>query len=546
MYARVEGQEPSRPRVSLLLVFVVLSFIAYSAVLNSYFLSDDFAQIGRVLEGDWSVTWAHATGGFFRPLFILSYVMDAALWRENPLGYHLTNTLLHAINSLLVCHAARKLLSAQELSAKSTQAVSIIASLLFLLHPSHTENVSWISGRADLLATVFCLAALLSFISYVETRRIFHFILSLISFALALLAKESAASLPLILFALCLYFAHGWKGKAAWWRAIKISAPFFAVLFLFILVRRAALGVWLGGYGAAQHLNFSPGWVRDRLLQATLRSLLPALPQTLSTVFLKPLQSPIFIIAALLFTALIALLARRRRRLEAAPTRRAQNRLILFATASFTLSLLPAITLRLSLFDTQGERFLYWPSVFACLVVAHLSFILLRSMKWWLALMLCVLAFYSISLYRTNQTWREAAALSRSIRDELARDASSSKSIIVINAPDNLRGVPVFHNGLEEAVRIFQPRASVEAVRVLSLHDIQSLSDEVELKREGDVYSLRLLNRAAVFARIAERIDCLEIADRSAQSLHFRLSGCADRPALFFYHAGRMYRVMDE
>src|SRR5437868_14630154 len=74
---------------------LLLAFIAYSTVLNSYFLSDDFVQIGKVLEGDWSVTWAHETGGFFRPLFVWSYILDSRLWNQNPLGYHLTNTLLH-------------------------------------------------------------------------------------------------------------------------------------------------------------------------------------------------------------------------------------------------------------------------------------------------------------------------------------------------------------------------------------------------------------------------------------------------------------------
>src|SRR4051812_31489276 len=73
---------------------LLLAFIAYSTVLNAYFLSDDFVQIGKVLEGDWSVTWAHETGGFFRPLFVLSYIVDSRLWNQNPLGYHLTNTLL--------------------------------------------------------------------------------------------------------------------------------------------------------------------------------------------------------------------------------------------------------------------------------------------------------------------------------------------------------------------------------------------------------------------------------------------------------------------
>jgi hypothetical protein len=61
-------------------LFLLAGFIAFSNILNSYFLSDDFAQIGKVLSGDLSVVWGKAHGGFFRPLFILSYLIDTRVW----------------------------------------------------------------------------------------------------------------------------------------------------------------------------------------------------------------------------------------------------------------------------------------------------------------------------------------------------------------------------------------------------------------------------------------------------------------------------------
>ncbi len=51
-------------------IFLLLALLSYSSVLDSFFLSDDFAQIGKVLQGDFSVTWGLGQGGFFRPLFI--------------------------------------------------------------------------------------------------------------------------------------------------------------------------------------------------------------------------------------------------------------------------------------------------------------------------------------------------------------------------------------------------------------------------------------------------------------------------------------------
>jgi protein O-mannosyl-transferase len=543
--SRIKHDERSAP-VRPLLLFVLLAFIAYYSILNSYFLSDDFAQIGKVLEGDWSLAWGREHGGFFRPLFILSYIVDARLWGARPTGYHLTNVLLHGLNSFLVYRLTLSLLRPQKLTDGGGQGIALVAGLLFLLHPSHTEAVSWISGRADLLAALFCLAALLACSHYLEKRRALYLLLSLFSFALALLSKESAASLPLILFALSFYFeAMTRPGKDAFLQALKTCALFFPLLFIFILVRRAALGAWLGGYGAGQHLNFSPGWIRDRFLQASLRALSPAFPAELSNILLKPLKSPVFILLALTCASLFILLLLRRRRLEDRAARNEQNGLVLLLIASFIFSLLPVINLRLSLFDTQGERFLYWPSAFVAILISYLSLILLRGRRWWLVLSFCLIIFYSVSLYRTNRLWREAAEVSRGISQELARGGAGGQSLIVINAPDNLRGVPVFHNGLEESLRVLQPEGRIEKALLLSLHSIQSLNDRVELKREGAVFSLRLTNRAQEFTRVADNPGCLEVTERSSDALRFRLRDCPQGLAFFFFSDGKMYRVLD-
>lgn len=522
-----------------------LSFLAYATVLNSYFLSDDFAQIGRVLEGDWSLAWGREHGGFFRPVFIVSYILDSRVWGENPLGYHLTNTFVHGLNSFFVYKLARRLFARQSFSEDARLTISFVAGILFLLHPSHTEAVSWISGRADLLATLFSFTTLAAYVCFAETRRVLHLALGLLAFTLALLSKEMAASLPLMLLAVCYCRAPEGNAKAALKESLRTTAPFFATLFLFILVRRAVLGAWVGGYGTEQHLNFSPGWLRDRFLQATLRALAPAFSPELSAILLKPLKSRVFILSSLACALLIVLLLRRRRAIYQRSVRREQNSLVLFLVVMFILSLLPVINLRLSLFDTQGERFVYWPSAFTSIMIAYLSFILLRSKKIWLALMLCLSAFYSISLYRTNQTWREAALLSRSIKDEIARSATNEKRLIVLNAPDNLRGVPVFHNGLDEALRLFQKERPIETTRVLALHDLNSIDDEVELKKENDGLSLRLLNGADLFVSVAEDTQCLEILERSRTELRFRPVNCADSFAAFFFSSGEMYRVID-
>src|SRR2546430_13900687 len=63
----------------------------------------------------------------------------------------------------------------------------------------------------------------------------------------------------------------------------------------FIVVRAFFIVSIIGGYGTTQHVNFSPGWIRDRLLEASVRSVLPALPIAWLSFLYKPLQSPIFL-----------------------------------------------------------------------------------------------------------------------------------------------------------------------------------------------------------------------------------------------------------
>src|SRR5437879_9381238 len=85
----------------LLGLFLLAAFIAFSPNINSYFLSDDFVQIGKVLHGDFSVSWGQEHGGFFRPVFIWSYLFDSRIWGAHPFGYHLTNLILQGLIEFL-------------------------------------------------------------------------------------------------------------------------------------------------------------------------------------------------------------------------------------------------------------------------------------------------------------------------------------------------------------------------------------------------------------------------------------------------------------
>lgn len=100
------------------------------------------------LSADWE-----GGAAYYRPLTILSLALDNALHAGNAAGFHLTNLLLHGANALLVFLLARRL--------GATGLPALLSALLFAWFPRLSEAAGWISGRTDLLAALFSLAALL-------------------------------------------------------------------------------------------------------------------------------------------------------------------------------------------------------------------------------------------------------------------------------------------------------------------------------------------------------------------------------------------------
>lgn len=268
---------------------------------------------------------------------------------------------------------------------------------------------------------------------------------------------------------------------------------------------------------------------------------MPTLPLAWSRFLFKPLQSRGFILFSFVCVGFVSALVVLRRRWYGPDERREQNRFLLVLGILFLVALLPAINLRLSLYQTLGERFLYLPSVFSCLLIAYLLAVFLRNRKLWLVAMVCILAFYSERLYQTNRTWREAAQLSRSIKDKLA-ESTTGDHLVILNAPDNLRGVPVFHNGLPEAVQYFQNQRPINQIEIIALQSLQSAADEVEMIGATDSRRLNLLNQDDSFTQV-RGAECVEVIDHTSKSLAFRLAKCAAGTDLFFFSSGKMIRT---
>lgn len=183
-----------------LLVIVAWTILLYGRVLQSPFVYDDLDQIVRNPNlVSWHIVFVRffagtvaftselravaEAGSTYRPFYWLSLALDRHLWGLNPIGFHLTNLLLHALNGVLLFHLLRRLRLAAMAAASAT--------LLWLSLPINSEAIAWISARAYPLCLFFLLLSLLATLRFLEGNRPLALIAALLTAIAALLSHES-------------------------------------------------------------------------------------------------------------------------------------------------------------------------------------------------------------------------------------------------------------------------------------------------------------------------------------------------------------------
>ena len=192
----------------LLLAFipVAVAAAAYHGALDADLVFDDHLfleqrcwqihQPGELLQVPWRKDCS------YRTIRYLSYALDHLLWGQRWAGFHLTNIVLHGVMVLLVFLLMRRL-TRHSLAAAA-------AALMWGIHPVHTDVVTYMSGRRDLLTAIFFLLAWLSWPFDFKKlwRGALRVILAVFFFALALGSKEMAASLPLVVVMSLIIWPH--------------------------------------------------------------------------------------------------------------------------------------------------------------------------------------------------------------------------------------------------------------------------------------------------------------------------------------------------
>jgi hypothetical protein len=235
---------------------------AFHSTLNAGFLLDDFSHLDyayNAIHGNWSDLLRVFTGNWtgaadnltsYRPFISLSFVLDFLIWKTNPFGYHLSNVLMFAGCSVLTSLISLELTSKQA-GERSRLFMALAAGMLFALYPLHPEAVSWIIGRVDVQCALFYFSSLYAYLLFRRSGAMWQFITSLLAFGCALPSKEMAVTLPvtILLTEFLLPGTNlGWKDLSLK-RRLALTGWYWAMLFTFAIIRTAALGTLVGGYG---------------------------------------------------------------------------------------------------------------------------------------------------------------------------------------------------------------------------------------------------------------------------------------------------------
>jgi protein O-mannosyl-transferase len=195
-------RSPAHNKLIFGLLLVVVTLVLYNPVSRNGFVNFDDdryvtgnLQVRAGLHGD-TIKWAFTSldQANWHPLTWLSHALDSELFHLNPAGHHYTNLLLHATNALLL------FLILQWFTGYTARSLMVAA--LFAVHPLNVESVAWVAERKNVLSMFFFLLALAAYGYYVRKPGVARYLAVAVLFAMALMSKPMAITLPFVLLLL--------------------------------------------------------------------------------------------------------------------------------------------------------------------------------------------------------------------------------------------------------------------------------------------------------------------------------------------------------
>lgn len=435
----------------MLLLCGLLPFILN---LDAYFLSDDFVLLH----------WTHAvpirdvlgflnpdTDWFYRPIVKLYYWAGQNIFGLRAAPFHAVSIVLHWTTAYLLY-----LLIARQV--RSNRVVALAAALFFLLNPYHAETVSWIAATGDLIAVLCMFVALLLFHHFWMGNTPIYLAGSLALFAVALLTRETAVVLPVLILLYAVTLLPNKHGNLP--RLAAVLSAYTVILLMYLLVQ--VLGRTDGQLLERGGLRFRALHLDSVMLGVMdyIHGLAPA-GHLVAQLPLDTLRGLVWLEWAFILL-LVAL------------QWRTGQRVMLFGMGWLLITPLLFV-----FFSPPTDRYFYLPSVGYAIFIAalfnlmlslatRLSLPILRaSSKIAVAVMVCLfLVGQAVQLTDRVLTWRSVGHASGGVIHDVRKSVPNppdQASFFFVDLPPALGRVPFFQNGLLEAVQLAYGKSTLAA-----------------------------------------------------------------------------------
>jgi len=409
-------------KLALLLGFISLAIYAntlkndfalddYFVIKENTFVTKGIAAIPHILSTPYHWGYRQSSNDLYRPLSLVFFALLFQFFGDAPVVYHCLNIIVFAGCTLILFFLLSRLLD------NKRTAIAFVASLLFALHPIHTEVVANCKSLDELLCVVFGFSSLYMFIMYAERGKVFHLLLGSSFLFLSFLAKETAVTF-IIIIPLVIFFYKNDHNK----RKVSITVAAIIISLVAVFIRFRVLSFYHADLPVVDFMD-NPLASNDISFESRLATEILILGYYIKLLFIPyPLvcdysynsipfthfSDPVVLISLLVYIFLIVFSIKR------LLTHRGDILALGILIFLITTALFSNIFFLIG--DNMAERFMFFPSVGFCLVMGLIagkfaskqseSDAMLKNRRLW-SLVVPIAMIYAVITVQRDENWKD-------------------------------------------------------------------------------------------------------------------------------------------
>lgn len=376
----------------------------FSAIKDNYVVKKGLDGISTIWQTEYRYGFWNVKGELYRPIPLTMFAIEWHIIPDSPGFSHIINVLLYAFSIVVLFIVLRKILG------EKYPYIPVVATLLFTLHPLHTEVVANIKSRDEILSLLGSLATLYFFVLYHTKQKWSYLLVAFFCYLIAMFSKESSITFFAVFPLTIWLFYH--KN----WRSIAVSSAVLGIpIIIYLLIRSKVLG--------GVQINNEPTVMENAVLYATTFSerwgtiwmligkyfLILVKPFPLSSDWgynatkIHEIASLPSLLGILFFVALVISCVYF---FYIKP-----NSIVAFCAIGFLATFILYSNLPFYMSWTFGERFLYVPSLFFCILLSYILFHFLPNKNIQNSIIILICIAFSFLTFKRNFAWRSSKTL---------------------------------------------------------------------------------------------------------------------------------------